>query len=149
MDSSNKVSRMWKDVHVMVSWYVLKLLYPDRKVHGPNMGPIWGQQDPGGPHVGPMNLAFWVALQIQHHLGAETDGRGYIIIINIFMLCFVCFDLYVTIIFPNVLSVSRDDNLPALQVNDMPDVCLCPHLNDLHFIQRSFSVLAVHGIIIK
>ena len=29
---------------------------PDSKVHGPNMGPIWGRQDPGGPHVGPMNL---------------------------------------------------------------------------------------------
>ena len=29
---------------------------PDSKVHGANMGPIWGQQDPGGPHVGPMNL---------------------------------------------------------------------------------------------
>ena len=27
------------------------------KVHGPNMGPIWGRQDPGGPHVGPMNFA--------------------------------------------------------------------------------------------
>ena len=24
------------------------------------MGPIWGWQDPGGPHVGPMNLAIWV-----------------------------------------------------------------------------------------
>ena len=30
---------------------------PDSKVHGTNMGPIWGRQDPGGPHVGPMNLA--------------------------------------------------------------------------------------------
>ena len=30
---------------------------PDSKVHGANMGPIWGRQDPGGPHVGPMNLA--------------------------------------------------------------------------------------------
>ena len=27
---------------------------------GANMGPIWGRQDPGGPHVGPMNLAIWV-----------------------------------------------------------------------------------------
>ena len=25
------------------------------------MGPIWGRQDPGGPHVGPMNFAIWVA----------------------------------------------------------------------------------------
>ena len=32
---------------------------PDSKVHGANMGPIWGQQDPGGPHVGPMNFAIW------------------------------------------------------------------------------------------
>ena len=24
-----------------------------------NMGPIWGRQDPGGPHVGPMNFAIW------------------------------------------------------------------------------------------
>ena len=29
---------------------------PDSKVHGTNMGPIWGRQDPGGPHIGPMTL---------------------------------------------------------------------------------------------
>ena len=29
------------------------------KVHGANMGPIWSQQDPGGPHAGPMNFAIW------------------------------------------------------------------------------------------
>ena len=28
-------------------------VYPDSKVHGANMGPIWG------PHVGPMNFAIW------------------------------------------------------------------------------------------
>ena len=28
---------------------------PDSKFHGANMGPIWGRQDPGGPHVGPKN----------------------------------------------------------------------------------------------
>ena len=32
---------------------------PDSKVRGANMGPIWGRQDPGGTHVGPMNLAIW------------------------------------------------------------------------------------------
>ena len=36
----------WKDI-------------PDSKVHGANMGPIWGWQDPGGPHVGPINFAIW------------------------------------------------------------------------------------------
>ena len=34
--------------------------YPDSKVFGANMGPIWGQQDPGGPHVGPMYFPIWV-----------------------------------------------------------------------------------------
>ena len=29
--------------------------FPHSKVHGANMGPIWGRQDPGGPHVGSMN----------------------------------------------------------------------------------------------
>ena len=32
---------------------------PNNKVHGANMGPKWGRQDPGGPYVGPMNLAIW------------------------------------------------------------------------------------------
>ena len=32
---------------------------PDSKVHGTNMGPIWGRQDPGGPHVCQMNFAIW------------------------------------------------------------------------------------------
>ena len=36
--------------------------YADSKVHGANMGPIWGRQDPGGPHIGPMNLAIWVVI---------------------------------------------------------------------------------------
>ena len=35
---------------------------PDSKVHGANMGPIWGRQDPGGPQVGPMNFAIWGGL---------------------------------------------------------------------------------------
>ena len=33
---------------------------PDSKFHGTNMGIIRGRQDPGGPHVCPMNLATWV-----------------------------------------------------------------------------------------
>ena len=32
---------------------------PESKMHGANMGPIWGRQDPGGPHVGPLNFAIW------------------------------------------------------------------------------------------
>ena len=36
--------------------------FPDSKVHGANMGPIWGRQDPDGPHVCPTNLAIWVVI---------------------------------------------------------------------------------------
>ena len=45
---------IWRGCH----WTVF-LAIPDRKVRGVNMGPIWGRQDPGGPHVGPMNFAIW------------------------------------------------------------------------------------------
>ena len=34
--------------------------YPDSKVPGANMGPIWVLSAPDGPHVGPMNLAIRV-----------------------------------------------------------------------------------------
>ena len=43
---------------------------PASKVHGANTGPIWGRQDPGGPHVDPMNFAIWVSLNfgaMVHH----------------------------------------------------------------------------------
>ena len=36
----------------------------DSKVQGASMGPIWGRQDPGGPHVGPMNFAIWDGLRV-------------------------------------------------------------------------------------
>ena len=32
--------------------------YTASKVHEPNMGPIRGRQDPGGPHVGPHELCY-------------------------------------------------------------------------------------------
>ena len=38
-----------------VSWHN----NPDSKVHGVNMRPIWGWQDPGGPHGCPMHFAIW------------------------------------------------------------------------------------------
>ena len=44
-----------------ISFYVC----PDSKVHGANMKPTWGRQDPRGPHVGhDVNLDIWVFTQI-------------------------------------------------------------------------------------
>ena len=45
--------------------------YHDSKVHGANMGPIWVRQDPGGPHVGPMNFAMWVTVPGHYRDSAE------------------------------------------------------------------------------
>ena len=42
--------------------FVLSKYIEHSKVHGTNMGPIWGRQDPGGPHDGSMNLAIWEVL---------------------------------------------------------------------------------------
>ena len=47
---------------------------PDSKVHGANIGPIWGPQDPGGPHFGSLNFAIWDGFDIGHleHSGTNT-----------------------------------------------------------------------------
>ena len=46
---------------------------PDSKVHGANMGSIWGRQDPGGPHVGPINFAIWALSQIRNNPRMSTN----------------------------------------------------------------------------
>ena len=52
----------WDRYSLAVSCCILPQVngYPDNKIHGANMRPIWGRQDPGGPHVGPMNIDIWV-----------------------------------------------------------------------------------------
>ena len=35
---------------------IMIINYTDSKVHGANMGPIWGRQDPGGPMLAPWTL---------------------------------------------------------------------------------------------
>ena len=44
----------------MITYPCPDLAYPNSNIHGANMGPTWGRQDPGGSHVGPMNVAIWV-----------------------------------------------------------------------------------------
>ena len=55
---SNSVEYLQKQRHSLFS--NAKCKFPDSKVHGAYMGPIWDRQGPGGPHVGPMNFAVWV-----------------------------------------------------------------------------------------
>ena len=63
---------LWDNDHrptILVTCYEVRSLqlifghpYPDSKVHGANMGPIWVLSAPDGPHVGPMNFAIRVCL---------------------------------------------------------------------------------------
>ena len=39
--------------------------YPDSKVHGADMGPTWGREDPGGTHVSPVKFAICVGLKLK------------------------------------------------------------------------------------
>ena len=57
-------SRRWRQ---FLAWWPHHH-FLDNKVHGANMGPIWGRQDPGGPHVGPMNFDIWVGLAVMCRL---------------------------------------------------------------------------------
>ena len=57
LNFDESMTSQFKDTYICVT---RPNVFPDNTVHGANMGPIWGRQDPGGPHVGPMNFAIWV-----------------------------------------------------------------------------------------
>ena len=57
-------------------------------VHGANMGPIWDRHNPGGPHVGPINLAIWAVNSTKNrHLIACMWGEGHVIIMVYTVSC--------------------------------------------------------------
>ena len=60
---------------------------PDSKVHEAYMGPTWGRQDPGGPHVDPMNLA------IRGSICERVQSA----------LLFFCFSILFFVIFPSTI----------------------------------------------
>ena len=46
------------------------------------MGSIWGRQDPGGPHVGPMNFAIWACCENNIH-----DHHDSSLVVTVNKLC--------------------------------------------------------------
>ena len=52
-------------------------IHPDSMVHGANMGPIWGRQDPGGPHFGPMNFTIWVWINTACEVPCDKLGSDH------------------------------------------------------------------------
>ena len=49
----------WQNLLVAGTFVTAGGKHPNSKVHRAYMGPTWGRQDPGGPHVGPMSLVIW------------------------------------------------------------------------------------------
>ena len=77
---------------------------PDSKVLGANMGPNWGRKDPGGPHVGHMNLAIWDATtkhkKIWKKYCLNSFGRGFYSLITFWQLySSACGIMHVDILF--------------------------------------------------
>ena len=84
---------------------------PESKVHGANMGPIWGRQDPGGPHVGPMNFAIWAPVS-----GWLYELRAFVAVV---------FIIYVDI---GVISRYLGYGLVIISHRTMWDVTSCNYL---------------------
>ena len=54
-------NHQWVKIPPSIYWGLVMDTDPYSMVYGANMGPPWGRQVPGGPHVGPMNMtiAIW------------------------------------------------------------------------------------------
>ena len=94
-------------------WFIFlcRIAFPDSKVHGANMGPSWGRQVPGGPHVDPMNFDIWVALSTLSAIQYSNKQNG-LIFKHIFLksLCdenHNCPIFYQNNWFQNVISVCQ------------------------------------------
>ena len=64
--SVQRLARKHIERNLSLPWHS-SVMFPDSKVHGANMGPTWGRQDPGGPHVGPVKLYIWVLVWCMWH----------------------------------------------------------------------------------
>ena len=87
----------WVNCKILLtqSFFVIQLIFlsfctghssytiPDSKVHGANMEPIWGRQDPGGLHVGPMNFAIWDCAMCKNSEVFVHQHRSYGQMINL------------------------------------------------------------------
>ena len=69
---------------------------PESKVHGANMGPIWGRQDPGGLHLGSMNFAIWAGLKVLYTLIAThySDAIVSAMTLQVISVSILCSTVY-------------------------------------------------------
>ena len=98
----------------------------DGKVHGANMGPIWGRQDPGRPHVGPMNFAIYLTWDQWIYVYFKiTNGR------------------FCAVIWAVLSSVHDTSMFENLEYCEQPGYVV---IDLLHFVRENISLLARNTI---
>ena len=113
-----QVMAWWHYPYIRVNrakhWPDSELSYPDSKVHATNMGPIWGQQDPDGPHVGPMNLANWGhSISISHPPGEAKRSPNFeatVHSLDVYPCCWPFFSWF-SFCFYSILHSSYSNNI--------------------------------------
>ena len=58
---------------LLILFVNISSLVPESKVRGANIGPIWGRQNPDGPHVGPMNFVIWGVNVCQYNIAENNN----------------------------------------------------------------------------
>ena len=97
---------------------------PDSKVHGANVGPIWGRQDPGGPHVGPMNLALWDILIMTYYKFHGEDLLANLYYISVVSMDFGNWNYAYFITFTMALFIERSAMTDILFDSGLPSALL-------------------------
>ena len=74
--SSNWLNGLTVNLSQVYYWELVKscVSIPDCKVHGANMGPIWGRQDQSGPHIGPMELVSGICA---YHISEDISNAKF------------------------------------------------------------------------
>ena len=92
------------------------------KFNGANMWPIWGRQDPDGPHVGPMNLAIravvWDTMMLMWCHWDDIGCRSLALLINLAKFSMI-------FIFPSILYDLVDIIQNGQWENKKFNDCLC------------------------
>ena len=98
----------WPSHNTIPLFPSLHALIATMEVRGASMGPTWGRQDPGGPHVGPMNLATMIC-DVSQPVSASTKINH----TNIHAY-FLNFDEHIPVYAQTNFSSSQSQTPPAI-----------------------------------
>ena len=99
---------------------------PDSKVHGANMGPIWGRQDPGGPHLGAMYIDIWEPVCIYGWASSQPMRREDFAYVHLLSLSNTCLCTSSFMVWHLLMYIFYHCLTPAyVHLLSLFDTCLC------------------------